>query len=65
MADVYKRPVSLFYLKKPPKGWQPIQDFRRLPGAEGEFSPQLTYRQARERREVALAIKNELNEPIH
>jgi Zn-dependent peptidase ImmA (M78 family) len=66
MADLYKRPVSLFYLKKPPKGWQPIQDFRRLPDAEGEFSPQLTYaiRQARERREVALAVKNELNEPV-
>jgi Zn-dependent peptidase ImmA (M78 family)/transcriptional regulator with XRE-family HTH domain len=66
MADLYKRPVSLFYLKKPPKGWQPIQDFRRLPGAEGGFSPQLTYaiRQARERREIALAVKNELNEPV-
>ncbi len=65
MADLYKRPVSLFYLKKPPMGWQPIQDFRRLPGIEGGFSPQLTYviRQARERREVALAVKNELNEP--
>src|SRR5260370_22450654 len=66
MADLYKRPVSLFYLKKPPKGWQPIQDFRRLPGADGGFSPQLTYaiRQARERREVALAIKSELSEPV-
>ena len=66
MADLYKRPVSLFYLKKPPKGWQPIQDFRRLPGSEGTFSPQLTYtiRQARERREVALAVKAELNEPV-
>ena len=66
MADLYKRPVSLFYLQKPPKGWQPIQDFRRLPGAEGKFSPQLTYaiRQARERRDVALAIRKELNEPV-
>lgn len=66
MADLYKRPVSLFYLKKPPKGWQPIQDFRRLPGTEGGFSPQLTYaiRQARERREVALAVREELNEPV-
>jgi Zn-dependent peptidase ImmA (M78 family)/DNA-binding XRE family transcriptional regulator len=66
MADLYKRPVSLFYLRKPPKGWQPIQDFRRLPGAEGGFSSQLTYaiRQARERREIALAVKKELNEPV-
>jgi Zn-dependent peptidase ImmA (M78 family)/transcriptional regulator with XRE-family HTH domain len=67
MADVYKRPVSLFYLKEPPKGWQPIQDFRRLPGADHAFSPQLTYiiRQARERREVALDVRRELNEPIN
>jgi Zn-dependent peptidase ImmA (M78 family) len=66
MADLYKRPVSLFYLKKPPKGWQPIQDFRRLPGAEAGFSPQLTYtiRQARERRDVALVVKKELSEPV-
>ena len=64
MADLYKRPVSLFYLKDPPQGWQPIQDFRRLPGAEHTFSPQLTYvvRQARERREVALVVRRELNE---
>jgi Zn-dependent peptidase ImmA (M78 family) len=66
MADLYKRPVSLFYLKKPPQGWQPIQDFRRLPGAAGGFSPQLTYaiRQARERREVALAVRTKLKEPV-
>jgi Zn-dependent peptidase ImmA (M78 family)/transcriptional regulator with XRE-family HTH domain len=66
MADLYKRPVSLFYLRQPPKGWQPIQDFRRLPGAESGFSPQLTYiiRLAHERREVALNVRKELNEPI-
>ncbi len=66
MADLYKRPVSLFYLKEPPKGWQPIQDFRRLPGADGKFSPELTYiiRLARERREIALAVRKELNEAV-
>lgn len=66
IADCYKRPVSLFYLKEPPKGWQPIQDFRRLPDSEGGFSPQLTYaiRLAHERREVALTVREELSEPI-
>jgi Zn-dependent peptidase ImmA (M78 family) len=66
IADLYKRPVSLFYLKTPPKGWQPIQDFRRLPGSEGEFSPQLTYaiRLARERREIALTVRGELGETV-
>lgn len=66
MADLYKRPVSLFYLKEPPKSWQPIQDFRRLPGPVGDFSPQLNFaiRQARERREVALAVRAEIKEPV-
>jgi len=66
LADLYKRPVSLFYLKEPPKGWHPIEDFRRLPGVERTFSPPLTYaiRLARERREVALAVRAELNEPV-
>ena len=65
-ATVYKRPVSLFYLKKRPAGWAPIQDFRRLADAEAGFSPRLTYviRQARERRELALELRADLNEPI-
>lgn len=65
-ASVYKRPVSLFYLKTPPAGWTPIQDFRRLADAETGFSPSLTYaiRQARERRELALELRAELNEPV-
>ena len=65
-ASVYKRPVSLFYLKKPPAGWAPIRDFRRLADAEAGFSPRLTYviRQARERRELALELRAELNEPV-
>ncbi|WP_160119844.1 ImmA/IrrE family metallo-endopeptidase [Rhodovarius lipocyclicus] len=65
-ATVYKRPVSLFYLKTPPSGWAPIQDFRRLADVEPGFSPRLTYviRQARERREFALELRAELNDPI-
>lgn len=66
VANVYKRPVSVFYLRTPPSGWTPIQDFRRLIEAEPGFSPRLTYviRQARERRELALDLRGELNEPI-
>ncbi|PZA13219.1 hypothetical protein DNX69_02250 [Rhodopseudomonas palustris] len=65
-ADLYKRPVSLFYLRTAPKGWQPIQDFRRLPGVHEGFSPPLTYaiRLARERREIALAVRAQLGEPV-
>ena len=65
-AREYKRPVSLFYLDSPPVGWAPIQDLRQLAGIEGGFSPRLTYviRQARERRELALELRTELNETI-
>ncbi|HEX3860368.1 MAG TPA: XRE family transcriptional regulator [Stellaceae bacterium] len=63
-AREYRRPVSLFYLKEKPTGWAPIQDFRHLIGVEGGFSPRLTFviRQARERRELALELRTELNE---
>jgi len=66
MAREYKRPVSLFYLKEPPKGWSPIKDFRLLHGVEQGFSAQLTYviRQARERRELAIELRKEIGEPI-
>ena len=66
LAGVYKRAVSLFYLKERPKGWSPINDFRLLHGTEQGFSPQLTYviRQARERRELAVELRKELGEPI-
>lgn len=66
IAALYKRPVSLFYLKERPKGWSPIKDFRLLHGVEQGFSPKLTYaiRQARERRELALELRRELDEPV-
>jgi Zn-dependent peptidase ImmA (M78 family) len=53
-------------LQAPPSGWSPIQDFRLLHGVSAGFSSKLTYaiRQARERREVALELRRELNEPI-
>ena len=66
VAQVYKRPVSIFYLQEPPSGWSPIQDFRLLHGASAGFSSKLTYaiRQARVRREIALELRRELDEPV-
>ena len=66
-ANVYKRAPSLFYLNEPPAGYQPIQDFRRLQDTEeGTFTPALAYvvRQAQERRELAIWLRSELNEPV-
>lgn len=67
MAREYRRPVSIFYLEDPPKGWSPIQDFRLVHGVgEAGFSAKLTYaiRQARERRELALELRRELGEAV-
>lgn len=41
-SEVYKRPLSVFFLPKPPSDFSTLQDFRTLPGGKsGEFSPQL------------------------
>lgn len=59
LADKYKRPLSVFYLPEKPDDFQPIADYRRLPGeVAGILSPRLTYeiRAAQERRELALSL---------
>lgn len=30
-AQVYRRPLAVFYLSEPPKGFSALRDFRRLP----------------------------------
>ncbi|TPI66766.1 ImmA/IrrE family metallo-endopeptidase [Mesorhizobium sp. B2-8-9] len=67
-ANFYKRAPAIFYLNEPPHGFQPIQDFRRLPESPEEaFKSGLEWaiRQARERRELALELRADLGEPIH
>ena len=59
LARAYKRPLALFYLPEPPLDFQPMRDFRRLPGeVAGVQSPQLRYevRRAANRREIALEL---------
>ncbi len=42
LAAVYKRPLGVFFLASPPKGFTPMRDFRRLPTEiSREFSPAL------------------------
>ena len=66
LANVYKRPLAVFYLPEPPDDFQPIQDYRRLFGRESlADSPFLLYqiRRAYTRREQALellALSNEV-----
>lgn len=59
LGGVYKRPLAIFFLSKPPKKFQAMHDFRRLPGeVAGIASPQLRVeiRRARYRRQVAIDL---------
>lgn len=59
LGRVYKRPIAVFYLPEPPREFQPIRDFRRLPVVvAGSESPalRLEIRQAHNRREQALEL---------
>jgi Zn-dependent peptidase ImmA (M78 family)/DNA-binding XRE family transcriptional regulator len=63
LGRVYKRPLAVFYLPKPPKMFDALRDFRRLPEEMvGKQSPELAYeiRRARARREIALDLYREL-----
>jgi Zn-dependent peptidase ImmA (M78 family)/transcriptional regulator with XRE-family HTH domain len=67
LSGVYKRPLAVFYLSKPPEDFQAMHDFRRLPGqVAGLESPmlRLEVRKARYRRQVAIDLFKALdNEP--
>jgi Zn-dependent peptidase ImmA (M78 family) len=59
MAATYKRPLAVFYLPEPPKTFQAMHDFRRLPDfGPRRFSPGLTLeiRNAQQRRALALEL---------
>ena len=65
MAERYKRPLSVFYLPAPPHDFQPLRDFRRLPGTiERRFGAQLAYevRAAYERRQIGLEVSEIVDE---
>ncbi len=66
-AQVFHRPVSVFYLPEPPTTFQAMRDLRRLPG-DGirTFSPALRYEMelAQQRRELALELYGEIGEQI-
>ncbi len=67
LASIYKRPLSDFYLPKPPEERPFPHDFRRAPGEVAlVYSPALRrqLRLARERRDLALSLYEELQEPI-
>ena len=66
-ANLYKRPLAVFYLPEPPMTFQAMSDFRRLPDfGPSQFSPGLTLeiRIAHQRRELALELLAEVDEQL-
>lgn len=65
LATLYRRPLAVFYLPRPPQGFQTIRDLRRLPHrAGGRYSPSLRFemRSAWQRRELTLDLLRDLDE---
>lgn len=65
ISKTYKRPISIFYLEKPPKDFRPLRDYRKISGVSLlTQSSQLNYeiRKAYYRRQVALDLLEELKE---
>ncbi len=58
-AHVYRRPLAVFYLPEPPRGFDAMKDFRRLPeSTAASWSPELhvEFRRATKQREIALEL---------
>jgi Zn-dependent peptidase ImmA (M78 family)/transcriptional regulator with XRE-family HTH domain len=67
LAQIYKRPLAVFYLSEPPKTFDILHDFRRLPDKlRSTESPhlKLEIRLAQYRRQIALDLYNMLGEDI-
>jgi Zn-dependent peptidase ImmA (M78 family) len=63
IAAVYKRPLAVFFLSQPPRDFDALKDFRRLPDQmRAAPSPELNLeiRRAHVRRETALELANSL-----
>lgn len=68
LANLYKRPLAAFYLQEVPTKFQVLTDLRRpILGEDRPFSSALTQevRFAQQRRELALELLKDLDEPIN
>lgn len=67
LANLYKRPLAVFYLQEVPRKFQVLSDLRRgRPGEDIAFSPALTQeiRAAQQRRSLAQELASDLGEQI-
>lgn len=67
LANACRRPLAVFYLPTPPKKFQAMHDYRRLPGdvmEEGSPTLRLEIRKAFTRRAVAMDLLSDLDEDV-
>jgi Zn-dependent peptidase ImmA (M78 family)/transcriptional regulator with XRE-family HTH domain len=67
MAELYKRPLAVFYLAAPPERFQALKDFRRMPGTAMPIVDSaivIEERRARQRRELVIELSGDLEEVI-
>ena len=68
LGDAYKRPIAVFFLSEPPRGFAAHREFRRLAGVlPGKESPELllALRWAVFRREAAMELHRLIGEAPH
>lgn len=66
LAELYKRPLAVFFLPEPPLKFEAMHDFRTVHGAERQrlsAALHLEIRKARQRREIALDLATEMAAP--
>lgn len=66
MAKLYKRPLAVFYLDAPPRGFEVLRDFRMLDPEKPQITTALEFalREASARREQAVELARLLNVEI-
>lgn len=65
LANAYKHALSVFYLSKAPEVFEPMHDFRRLPGSTAEqysSALKMEIRGVYQRRQLALDLFEELDQ---
>lgn len=63
VAELFKRPLAVFFLSEPPSGFEVMRDLRRLPGSGFRYLPpglQQEIRQAAQRRELAIELAEDI-----
>jgi len=67
LSEAFKRPLAAFLLSKPPEEIKTLPDFRKLPGAQGDFSREthLAIRKAQRLQKVRRELMENLGSDVH